>query len=129
MAVKTRGYAHRVDLAAPPSRVWSALIEPALLSRWHGPNAVVKPKAGGRFSGTLDPGIEREATIDIFEPNAATCMQALTRLLDSTQKSRIIFEPVVEPIILGFEPDQHACWLPVARDHDFMRLSLPEISR
>jgi uncharacterized protein YndB with AHSA1/START domain len=69
MSVRTRGYAHRVDVEAPPARVWTALIEPALLARWLGPNAVVKPKAGGRFSVTLDPGIEREALIDIFEPN------------------------------------------------------------
>jgi uncharacterized protein YndB with AHSA1/START domain len=68
MAVRTRGYAHRVDIAAPPARVWSALVEPTLLSRWLGPNVVVKPKAGGRFAATLDPGIEREALIDIFEP-------------------------------------------------------------
>lgn len=67
--IKTRGYAHRVDIGAPPSRVWSALVEPALLARWFGPNAVVKPRPGGRFSATLDPGIEREALIDIFEPN------------------------------------------------------------
>ena len=69
MGVRTRGYAHRVDIEAPPSRVWSALIEPALLARWLGPNAVVKPRAGGRFSSTLDPGIEREALIDVFVPH------------------------------------------------------------
>ena len=69
MSVRTRGYAHRVDIEAPPSRVWSALIEPALLGRWFGPNCVVKGRAGGSFSGTLDPGIEREALIDVFEPN------------------------------------------------------------
>jgi len=69
MSTKTRGYAHRVDILAPPSRVWSALIEPALLSRWFGPNPVVRPKAGGRFHAVLDPGIEREALIDICEPN------------------------------------------------------------
>src|SRR4051794_23462122 len=69
MSVRTRGYAHRVDVEAPPARLWTALVEPALLARWFGPNSVVKPKAGGRFAGTLDPGIEREALIDIFEPN------------------------------------------------------------
>lgn len=68
MSIKTRGYAHRVDILAPASRVWTALIEPALLGRWFGPNTVVKPKTGGRFYGILDPGIEREALIDIFEP-------------------------------------------------------------
>jgi uncharacterized protein YndB with AHSA1/START domain len=67
--VRTRGFAHRVDIQAPPSRVWSALIEPTLLARWFGPGAVVKPKQGGRFHAVLDPGMEREALIDIFEPN------------------------------------------------------------
>jgi uncharacterized protein YndB with AHSA1/START domain len=69
MSLRTRGYAHRVDIQAPPSRVWTALIEPALLSRWYGPGTVVRPKAGGRFAGVMDPGIEREAFIDIFEPH------------------------------------------------------------
>ncbi|HEV7632035.1 MAG TPA: SRPBCC domain-containing protein [Steroidobacteraceae bacterium] len=68
MATRTRGYAHRVDIAAPASRVWTALIEPKLLSRWMGPGARVRPKVGGSFVVTLEPGIQREASIDVFEP-------------------------------------------------------------
>ncbi len=68
MSTRTRGYAHRVDVAAPASRVWTALIEPALLSRWMGPGARVRPKVGGSFVTTLEPGIHREALIDVFEP-------------------------------------------------------------
>lgn len=68
MATKTRGYAHRVDIAAPTSRVWTALIEPRLLARWHGPVAEVRARVGGSFDSTLEPGIVRQATIDVFEP-------------------------------------------------------------
>ena len=68
MATKTRGYAHRVDIAAPTSRVWTALVEPKLLARWYGPGAEVRPRMGGSFDTTLDPGIARQATIDVFEP-------------------------------------------------------------
>jgi uncharacterized protein YndB with AHSA1/START domain len=68
MAAKTRGYAHRIDIVAPASRVWTALIEPKLLSRWFGPGAEVRPRAGGTFDVNLDPGIPRQASIDVFEP-------------------------------------------------------------
>jgi len=68
VAGKTRGYAHRVDIAAPRTRVWTALVEPKLLARWYGPGAEVRPREGGSFDSTLDPGIPRQATIDVFEP-------------------------------------------------------------
>jgi uncharacterized protein YndB with AHSA1/START domain len=68
MAAKTRGYAHRIDILAPASRVWTALIEPKLLARWYGPNAEVSARAGGTFDSTLEPGIQRQASIDVFEP-------------------------------------------------------------
>ena len=68
MAGKTRGYAHRVDIAAPRTRVWTALVEPKLLARWYGPGAEVRPREGGSFDSTLDPGIPRQASIDVFEP-------------------------------------------------------------
>ena len=58
-----------MDIAAPVSRVWTALIEPKLLSRWMGPGPRVRPKVGGSFVTTLEPpGIHREASIDLFEP-------------------------------------------------------------
>ena len=40
----------------------------AELARWFGPNAEVKPCVGGTFDSTLDPGIHRQASIDVFEP-------------------------------------------------------------
>ncbi len=68
MAATTRGYAHRIDILAPASRVWAALLEPALLARWYGPHAHVRPGAGGSLDVTLAPDIERQAHIDVFEP-------------------------------------------------------------
>lgn len=68
MPIRTRGYAHRVDIHAPPAAVWSALLDPTQLARWFGPNPAIKARAGGSFSCVLDPGIEREALIDVFDP-------------------------------------------------------------
>lgn len=68
MPTRTRGYALRADVTAPISRVWTALTEPVLLSRWLGMNVSIQARQGGHFAVTLAPGLEREATIDIFEP-------------------------------------------------------------
>lgn len=67
MPIRTRGYAHRIDILASPAAVWAALIDPAQVARWHGPVAGLKPRAGGRYAATLEPGIEREALIDVFD--------------------------------------------------------------
>jgi uncharacterized protein YndB with AHSA1/START domain len=68
MALKTRGYAHRIDIAAQPHRVWTVLCGPTLLPLWMGDGAKIKPQQGGHFMGTLAPGFVREAMIDVFEP-------------------------------------------------------------
>jgi uncharacterized protein YndB with AHSA1/START domain len=68
MATRTRGYALRADIDAPPSRVWTALTEPVLLTRWLGVEVRIQARKGGHYSATLTNGLVREATIDIFEP-------------------------------------------------------------
>jgi uncharacterized protein YndB with AHSA1/START domain len=100
MATRTRGYALRADISAPPSRVWVALTEPVLLSRWLGMEARIQARQGGHFSVTLAPGLTREATIDIFEP---------------PRRMRLIYQPpphlpaldaaVVEDFLIGREED------------------------
>ncbi|MGH8254102.1 MAG: SRPBCC family protein [Steroidobacteraceae bacterium] len=67
MAERTRGYAHRIDVNAPSEMVWSALVDPKMVSLWYGPNARVTPKAGGSYYVRIDRNIEREAHIDVFE--------------------------------------------------------------
>ena len=66
--MKTRGYAHRIDIAATPPRVWTALCGPSVLPLWMGTDARIKPQPGGSWSGTLGPGLPREAMIDVFDP-------------------------------------------------------------
>jgi uncharacterized protein YndB with AHSA1/START domain len=66
--MKTRGYAHRIDIAATPPRVWTALCGPSVMPLWMGTDARIKPQQGGSWSGTLGPGLSREAMIDVFEP-------------------------------------------------------------
>jgi uncharacterized protein YndB with AHSA1/START domain len=68
MALKTRGYAHRIDIAAAPHRVWTVMCGPSLLPLWMGIDAKIKPQQGGRWFGTVAPGFTREAMIDVFEP-------------------------------------------------------------
>jgi len=66
--MKTRGYAHRIDIAAPPPKVWTVLCGPSLIPMWLGADARIRPQHGGSWSGTLAPGLPREAMIDVFEP-------------------------------------------------------------
>lgn len=68
MALKTRGFAHRIDIAALPPRVWTALCGPTLMPLWLGADAKIRPQQGGRWEATVAPGLTREATIDLFEP-------------------------------------------------------------
>jgi uncharacterized protein YndB with AHSA1/START domain len=65
----TRGYAHLVEVKAPPGRVWRALTDPALIRIWSGAEAEIVPRKGGVFRlGRRGAGC-REAHIDVFDPN------------------------------------------------------------
>jgi uncharacterized protein YndB with AHSA1/START domain len=68
MGLKTRGYAHRVDIAVAPARVWETICGPSLLPLWIGSDARIRPSKGGHLSVTIAPGLFREAVIDLFEP-------------------------------------------------------------
>jgi len=67
VSLRTRGYAHRVDVVATPATVWSALTEEAHLVRWMNPDARIKARAGGSFYAMPAPGLSRDALIDVFE--------------------------------------------------------------
>jgi uncharacterized protein YndB with AHSA1/START domain len=68
MAVKTRGYAFRVDVAADASRVWRALVDPESLGSWCSPNARLTARAGGLLRASVDRVTELDAHIDVFDP-------------------------------------------------------------
>lgn len=67
MAGKLRGYAHRIDIAATPDRVWRALTHAPALERWCAPGAKMKAKAGGGFTASVDRVGLVEAHIDVFD--------------------------------------------------------------
>ena len=69
MGERTRGYAHRIDIAADVASVWAAMTETAALARWCSPNAEMRAKPGGSFRASVDRVVELDAHIDIFEPN------------------------------------------------------------
>jgi uncharacterized protein YndB with AHSA1/START domain len=68
MPLKTRGFAHRIDVSASPQKVWAALSGPVLLPLWLGTDARVRPQQGGHWSATIAPGLSRDAMIDVFDP-------------------------------------------------------------
>jgi uncharacterized protein YndB with AHSA1/START domain len=68
MRERSRGYAHRVDIAAEPAEVWRALTEAEHLVRWCSPGAQIRARQGGLFLASVDRVTELEAHIDIFEP-------------------------------------------------------------
>ena len=68
MPVKTRGFAHRIDIAATPPKVWTVLCGPSLAPLWLGVDARIRPQQGGSWSASLAPGLAREAIIDLFDP-------------------------------------------------------------
>ena len=67
--VRTRGYAHHVEIAAPVERVWQALTHAPTIVRWYADRATVEPRVGGRFFVERNERGARDAQIDIFEPN------------------------------------------------------------
>ncbi|MGH8169401.1 MAG: SRPBCC family protein [Steroidobacteraceae bacterium] len=68
MKEKTRGYAHRIDVAADVETVWRALTDPAQLAAWCSPKAEIRARAGGLFRARVDRVTELEAHIDVYEP-------------------------------------------------------------
>lgn len=68
MSDRSRGYALRLEVAAPAQRLWRALIEPAMLAQWYATEARIDPRVGGSYRVRLLPDQEREARIDLFQP-------------------------------------------------------------
>jgi uncharacterized protein YndB with AHSA1/START domain len=68
VADRTRGYALRLDVAAPAEEVWRGLVEPPLIAEWYAPTARISAREGGSYNVKLHNGGEREAHIDVFQP-------------------------------------------------------------
>jgi uncharacterized protein YndB with AHSA1/START domain len=68
VADRSRGYAVRLEVAAPATRIWTALTATKLLSEWFAPSAEIDARAAGSFKVTLENGAELHAHIDVFTP-------------------------------------------------------------
>lgn len=63
-----RGYTQGFDTAASAAALWRALTAPDALRLWYATDALVEPRAGGRYSVTSRLFGRRDATIERFEP-------------------------------------------------------------
>lgn len=58
--------------------------------------------------------------LDLFERYATTFAKRGSRLRDTMQELGVMLEPVLEPVVLGCEPDQHSGRPTVPRNDDFL---------
>lgn len=68
MSGRTRGYAHRVDIAAGAALVWTTLTDTESLRKWCSPEAQINAREGGHFRASVDRVTELEAHIDVLLP-------------------------------------------------------------
>jgi uncharacterized protein YndB with AHSA1/START domain len=68
MSGRTRGYAHRIDIAAGAAQVWKALTDTESLRKWCSPDAQISAREGGLFRASVDRVAELEAHIDVLLP-------------------------------------------------------------
>jgi hypothetical protein len=67
-------------------------------------------------------------SFNILDPDAAALSEALPRLFNATEKAHIVFESIVEPVVLGSEAYQHTDRLPVPSDDDLFALGVAQKS-
>ncbi len=68
MSGRTRGYAHRVDIAVGAAVVWKTLTKTECLRKWCSPEAYISARQGGHFRASVDRVTELEAHIDVLLP-------------------------------------------------------------
>jgi uncharacterized protein YndB with AHSA1/START domain len=64
---QTRGYMQAFETGAGVATLWRALTEPAALRAWLATEAIVEPRAGGRYATTSRLFGRREAQIERFD--------------------------------------------------------------
>lgn len=101
MKDKTRGYAHRIDLAADVQTVWRALTDPAQLIAWCSPKAEIRARAGGLFRACVDRVTELEAHIDVYEPVRRMRLIYLPSAALPATDSALVDDFILEPAKAG----------------------------
>jgi len=72
-----------------------------------------------RSSLLLDRPLGRQ----ILESDTPPAPETLARLCYAPQKLGMVLHPIIEPVVLALEADEHASWLPMPCDEDFLGLS------
>ncbi len=100
MSGRTRGYAHRVDIAAEAELVWKALTQTENLRKWCSPEAQINAREGGHFRASVDRVTEMEAHIDVLLPQ-----RRMRLIYQPTEALPQNDSPIVDDFILdGSEP-------------------------
>lgn len=98
MKDRTRGYAHRIDLAVDVQTVWRALTDPAWLTAWCSPKAEIRARTGGLFRARVDRVTELEAHIDVCEPGRRLRLIYLPSSALPPAESALIDDFILEPV-------------------------------
>ena len=70
MRRQARGYMQGFETPASAATLWRALIEPAAIRAWLATEAIVEPRAGGRYATVSRLFGKREASIERFDAGA-----------------------------------------------------------
>jgi len=70
MRRQTRGYMQGFETAASAATLWRALTDPPAIRAWLASEAIVEPRAGGRYATVSRLFGRREAQIERFEPGS-----------------------------------------------------------
>jgi len=70
MRRQTRGYMQGFETAASAATLWRALTEPAAIRAWLASEAIVEPRAGGRYATVSRLFGRREAQIERLDPGS-----------------------------------------------------------
>ena len=68
MSGRTRGFAHRIDIAGGAPIVWKTLTSTDSLRKWCSPDAQISAREGGLLRAAVDRVAELEAHIDVLLP-------------------------------------------------------------
>jgi hypothetical protein len=68
-------------------------------------------------------------SLDILDPDTVPLAQAIARLFDAAQKARVVFDLIVQPVILRREADQQSGWFSVAGNYDLLALGFAQKPR
>src|SRR5262249_17340472 len=72
------------------------------------------------YGDSLFDGSAQAFSLDILNSDAAPLAKALSRTLDAAPEPRVVFELIIDPVILGSEADQQSGRFPVAGDNDLL---------